>query len=142
LPDEYLGRYVAGQVDVEVILPRGRCEVHERFTGDEIRRYRRDHDELYVIAHPECPPDVLEASDFVGSTSAMVAHLRARRPRRVAMITECSMADNVAGELPDVEFVRPCNLCPHMARTTLESVVAALEHERHVIEVDPRVAVR
>lgn len=142
LPDEYLGRYVRDNVDVEVILARGRCEVHERFSGDQIRRFRDETEGLYVIAHPECAPDVLDAADFVGSTSAMVTHLRARRPRHVAMITECSMAANVANEVPEVEFVAPCNLCPHMARVSLENVALALEEGQHVIEVPADIAPR
>lgn len=143
LPDEYLGRYVADQLpDVELILARGHCEVHERFSGDEIRRYREESEGLYVLAHPECPPDVLEAADYVGSTGAMVSHLRETRPRRVAMITECSMADNVAAELPELELVKPCHLCPHMARITLENVALALEKNQHVIEVPEEVARR
>ncbi len=142
LPDEYLGHYVAQQLRCEVILASGRCEVHERFTGEEIRRFREESEGLYVIAHPECAPDVLAAADFVGSTSAMVAELRTRRPRRVAMITECSMADNVASELPEVEFVKPCHLCPHMARISLENVAQALELGRHVIDVPAEIAPR
>ncbi len=100
--------------------------VHERFTGDELRAYRADHPGIRIIAHPECPPDVLAESDFVGSTSAMISWVERNRPRRVVMVTECSMSDNVAAELPDVEFVRPCNLCPHMKRITLRGIADSL----------------
>ncbi len=116
LPDEYLGRYVAEQTAVEVILWRGHCEVHERFSAADLRAYRAGHQDLQILAHPECPPDVLAEADFVGSTGAMIQHVGTVRPRRVVMVTECSMSDNVAVEFPDVEFVRPCNLCPHMKR--------------------------
>jgi len=142
LPDEYLGRYVASQTDVEVILWQGHCEVHERFTAEEISEYRKGHEGLVVIAHPECPPDVLGASDFVGSTSQMIGYVETNRPARVLMVTECSMSDNVAAELPDVEFIRPCNLCPHMKKITLENILASLESLEPRVEVDPDVAAR
>ncbi|MGE4218984.1 MAG: quinolinate synthase NadA [Alphaproteobacteria bacterium] len=142
LPDEYLAKYVAGQTEVEVIGWHGHCEVHERFTGDEIRRYRQGFDGLVVIAHPECPPDVLDASDFVGSTAQMTDFVRDRRPGRVLMVTECSMSDNVAADVPDVEFVRPCNLCPHMKRIALPNIRRALETMTHEVTVDPEIAAR
>lgn len=144
LPDEYLGRYVASQTDVEVILWQGHCEVHERFTGAEIRAYREGFDGIQVIAHPECPPDVLAEADFVGSTSGMIRHVAETRPARVIMVTECSMSDNVAVEYPDVEFIRPCNLCPHMKRITLPKIVRALEQMEHevLIPADLEVAAR
>ena len=143
LPDEFLGKYVASRTEVEVVLWHGHCEVHERFTGDEIRSLRRRFDDgLVVLAHPECPPEVLAEADFVGSTAAMIRHLGERRPRRVVMVTECSMSDNVAVEYPDVEFIRPCNLCPHMKRITLAKILASLETMEHRVEVDPEVAER
>ncbi|NQV80376.1 MAG: quinolinate synthase NadA, partial [Alphaproteobacteria bacterium] len=142
LPDEYLGRYVASQTDVEIILWQGHCEVHERFTAEEIAEFRRDHDGLVVIAHPECPPEVLAASDFVGSTAQMIGYVESKRPGRVLMVTECSMSDNVAAELPDVEFIRPCNLCPHMKRITLEKILQALETMQPQVTVDPAIAAR
>jgi quinolinate synthase len=142
LPDEYLGRWVATQTDVELVLWRGHCEVHERFTGAEVRSFRQRWDDLQVLAHPECPPDVLAEADFVGSTSAMIRWVGEARPRRVVMVTECSMSDNVAVELPEVEFVRPCNLCPHMKRITLPKIRRALERLEHPVEVDADVAAR
>ena len=142
LPDEYLADYVAGQTGKRIIRWKGHCEVHERFTGDEIRRYRAGFDGLVVIAHPECPPDVLAAADFVGSTAQMADYVAAERPPRVLMVTECSMSDNVAAGLPDVEFVRPCNLCPHMKRITLPKIRRALETGTHEVRVDPEVAAR
>jgi len=140
LPDEYLGNYVAAQTDVEVILWKGHCEVHERFTPDQIRAFRANHDDLLVLAHPECPPEVLAEADFVGSTSGLIGYVGEHRPKRVVMITECSMSDNVAVEYPDVEFIRPCNLCPHMKRITLPKIHRALEAMEHKVEVDPAVA--
>jgi quinolinate synthase len=142
LPDEYLGQYVAAQTDVEIILWKGHCEVHERFTPEQIRAFRRRFDGIQVLAHPECPPEVLAEADFVGSTSGMIGHVGKARPKRVVMITECSMSDNVAVEYPDVEFIRPCNLCPHMRRITLPKIHRALEHMEHAVEVDPAVAAR
>jgi quinolinate synthase len=142
LPDQYLGRWVASQTGVEVILWEGSCMVHERFTGEELRAYRASHPGIQIIAHPECPPDVLEEADFVGSTSGMISWVERNRPRRVVMVTECSMSDNVAAEVRDVEFVRPCNLCPHMKRITLAGIADSLRHLRHEVSVPPAVAER
>jgi quinolinate synthase len=142
LPDEYLGRYVAEQTAVEVILWRGHCEVHERFSAADLRAYRAGHQDLQILAHPECPPEVLAEADFVGSTAAMIRHVGAARPRRVVMVTECSMSDNVAVEFPDVEFVRPCNLCPHMKRISLAKILTSLQTMEHRVEVEPQVAAR
>ncbi len=142
LPDEYLGRWVASQTEVEIVLWRGHCEVHERFSARDLDEFRRRAPGVEVIAHPECPPDVLAAADFVGSTSGMIRHVAERRPRRVVLVTECSMSDNVAAEFPDVEFLRPCNLCPHMKRITLPRVRRALERLEHRVEVEPGTAAR
>jgi len=142
LPDRYLASWVATQTDVEILPWHGSCEVHERFTAAELRDYRRAYDDIHIIAHPECPPDVLEEADFVGSTSGMIRWVRTNQPARVVMVTECSMSDNVAAESPDTEFVRPCNLCPHMKRITLEGIRDALLHLRHEVVVDPAVATR
>jgi quinolinate synthase len=142
LPDQYLGRWVASQTGVDVILWEGSCMVHERFTGEELRAYRAGHPGIKVIAHPECPPDVLAEADYVGSTAGMISWVDKNRPRRVVMVTECSMSDNVAAEMPDVEFVRPCNLCPHMKRITLEGIAASLREMRHEVTIDPAVALR
>jgi quinolinate synthase len=143
LPDEYLGKWVATQTDVQLILWKGHCEVHERFTGAELRAYRQAQGSgIQILAHPECPPDVLAEADFVGSTAAMSRWVGEKRPRRVVMITECSMSDNVAVELPDVEFIRPCNLCPHMKRITLPKILRSLQTLEHRVEVDSAVAAR
>lgn len=142
LPDQYLGRWVQSQTDKHIILWHGSCEVHERFTGAELRRYRSLHPGIEIIAHPECPPDVLAEADFVGSTSGMIDFVHTNRPAQVVMVTECSMADNVAVEAPGTEFVRPCNLCPHMKQITLEGIRDSLLHLRHEVHVAPEVAVR
>jgi quinolinate synthase len=142
LPDEYLARYVASQTDVKIIAWKGHCEVHERFTADELRRYRATDPSLKIIAHPECPPDVIAEADFTGSTAHMIDWIRDKRPRRVVMVTECSMADNVQAELPAVEFVRPCNLCPHMKRITLPKILDSLVHMQEEVVVDPSIAVK
>ena len=142
LPDQYLGRWVAGQTDVDVILWEGSCMVHERFTAAELRDYRVTHPGVQIIAHPECPPDVLDEADYVGSTSGMINYVKAEAPRQVVMVTECSMSDNVAVEVPATEFVRPCNLCPHMKRITLEGIRTALETLQHEVTVDPEIAER
>ena len=142
LPDEYLAKYVATQTSVEIIAWKGHCEVHERFTGDEIRDFRNRFDELVVIAHPECPPDVLEAADFVGSTARMVDFVADRRPPRVLMVTECSMSDNVAAASPETEFVRPCNLCPHMKKITLANILDSLRTLEPQVTIAPDVADR
>lgn len=140
LPDEYLADYVAGQTDVEIIRWRGHCEVHERFTASEIESYRSEFAHLTVIAHPECPPDVLATADFVGSTAQMSEFVRRQRPEKVLMVTECSMSDNVAAEITDVEFIRPCNLCPHMKRITLPKIYQALLSLEPRIEIEAAVA--
>jgi quinolinate synthase len=142
LPDEYLARYIASQTKIEVIMWRGHCEVHERFTGQQIADYRKSFKDVVVIAHPECPPDVLNVVDFVGSTAGMLDYVGKKRPKRVLMVTECSMSDNVAAEYPDVEFVRPCNLCPHMKKITLPKILDSLETLSPTVEIDPAVAAR
>ncbi len=142
LPDQYLADWVDTQTDVEVIGWNGACEVHERFTGSELDELRAGDPELAIIAHPECPPDVLAASDIVGSTSQMTAWVREHQPARAVLVTECSMADNVARDAPDTEFVRPCNLCPHMKRITVENIRDALSAMQHRVEVDEAVADR
>jgi quinolinate synthase len=140
LPDEYLADYVAGQTDVEIIPWQGHCEVHERFTASDIEAYRSDFDHLTVIAHPECPPEVLATADFVGSTAQMSAFVREHRPEKVLMVTECSMSDNVAAEITDVEFVRPCNLCPYMKKITLPKIHQSLLSLEPRVEIDATVA--
>jgi len=140
LPDQYLAKYVASQTTKKIIAWKGACEVHERFTGDELRVYRESDPNLKIIAHPECPPDVLAESDFTGSTAHMIDWVRRERPKRIVMVTECSMADNVQAELPDVQFVRPCNLCPHMKRITLPKILDSLVYMKEEVVIDPVIA--
>jgi quinolinate synthase len=142
LPDEYLGKWVAANTAVEVILWNGHCEVHEQFTADQVLAFRRQFPGIAVLAHPECSPEVLAAADVVGSTTGMARWVRENRPRQAALITECSMADNLAVELPELELVRPCTLCPHMKRITLPRIVEALERLQYPVEVDADVADR
>ncbi len=140
LPDQYLAKYVASQTKKKIIAWKGACEVHERFTGEELRRVRGDEPGVQIIAHPECPPDVLAEADYTGSTAGMIDWVRKHNPKRVVMVTECSMADNVKAELPDVEFVRPCNLCPHMKRITLPNILDSLVYLKEEVVIDPAIA--
>jgi quinolinate synthase len=142
LPDEYLAANVAKQTKIEIIPWDGRCEVHERFTRADVRQVREDHPGVVVLAHPECPPEVVDEADFAGSTAEMSAYVGERKPPLVVLLTECSMSDNVAVHHPDVEFVRPCNLCPHMKRITLANIRRALEENRHEVTIDPAIAER
>jgi quinolinate synthase len=142
IPDRFLAANVARQTGVEVIVHPGACEVHERFTPDDIRQVRADHPGVTVLAHPECPPEVVDEADFAGSTAQMVSFVDARRPVQVALITECSMSDNVAQAYPDLEFIRPCNLCPHMKRNTLGAIRHALETMTNEVTVPDNVADR
>src|SRR5579872_3037294 len=142
LPDEYLGKYVASQTGIEIIAWKGHCEVHERFTGNQLRAYRQDDPGLVILAHPECPPDVLAEADYVGSTQGMSSYVERMRPARVVMITECSMASNVSANFPEIEFVRPCNLCPQMKRNTLPKIAHSLETMQYEVTIDPRIAQR
>lgn len=127
LPDEYLAQNVARETKVKIITWKGHCEVHERFTAGDIALFRKQNPGVVILAHPECPPDVVLASDFSGSTARMSEWVETNRPPRVVLLTECSMSDNVAASNPDIEFVRPCQLCPHMKRITLKNIRHALE---------------
>ena len=142
LPDEYLAQNVARETAVEIIAWSGHCEVHERFTEADIRQVRADYPGVIVLAHPECPPDVVLAADFAGSTAAMSEYVARNAPPRVLLLTECSMSDNVAIQHPKTNFVRPCNLCPHMKRITLGNIRTALETMRHEVTIDADIAVR
>ena len=133
LPDDYLAKYVASQTDVEIISWKGTCEVHEKFNDTEINEIRKNNPGIKVIAHPECPPDVINASDFTGSTSGMIKYVKDNQPEKVMMVTECSMSDNVQVDNPNVKFIRPCNLCPHMKRITLPKILDCLKNETNEI---------
>jgi len=142
LPDEYLAQNVARETGVKIITWKGHCEVHERFTAAEVRELRASYPGVVVLAHPECPPDVVAEADFAGSTAAMADYVDMKRPPRVVLMTECSMSDNVAALHPEIDFVRPCNLCPHMKRITLPKIRAALESMRYEVTIDAEVAAR
>ncbi|MBC7770413.1 MAG: quinolinate synthase NadA [Phycisphaerales bacterium] len=142
LPDEFLAKNVAAQTGIRIISWHGRCEVHERFTAEDVAELRAAHPGIVVLAHPECPPDVMAASDFAGSTAALQDYVVEKRPGKVVLLTECSMSDNVAAAAPDVDFVRPCNLCPHMKRITLEGIYDALANMQHEVTIPEDVRVR
>ncbi len=142
IPDEFLARNISRQTGVEVITWPGRCEVHERFSAADILELRSSHPDVVVLAHPECPPDVVQVSDLSGSTAQMLDFVVTRRPKEVALITECSMSDNIAAQHPEVQFVRPCNLCPHMKRNSLAKIRRSLETLIHEVTIDPAVAMR
>jgi quinolinate synthase len=142
IPDEYLAKNVAAQTGIKIIAWAGRCEVHERFSAEDIAEIRAAHPGVVVLAHPECPPDVLAAADYAGSTAALANYVTEKNPRKVVLLTECSMSDNVAQAAPQTDFVRPCNLCPHMKRITLEAIYDALLEMKHEVEVAEDVRVR
>jgi len=135
LPDEYLAKNVAKETKVKIISWHGTCMVHEKFTAKEIREYREDNPGITILAHPECPPEVIAEVDFTGSTSKMSNYVKEKQPRKVLMVTECSMSDNVSIENPNVEFVRPCNLCPHMKRITLPGILQSLMLNMYEVKI-------
>jgi quinolinate synthase len=136
IPDEFLARNVARQTDVKIIAWAGHCEVHKRFTASDIADMRAAWPNAEVLAHPECPAEILEAADFAGSTAAMNDYVAARKPAQVVLITECSMASNVQAESPATQFIGPCNMCPHMKRITLQNIYDSLVHEQFEVTVD------
>lgn len=142
VPDQYLAKNVAAQTDIRIMTWPGACEVHELFSAEDVEQLREAHPGVVILAHPECPPEVLEAADFAGSTSALANYVKEESPHKVVLLTECSMSDNVAAENPDVDFVRPCNLCPHMKRITLENIYDCLVNGEHEVEIDEDVRVR
>ena len=141
LPDRHLAAYVAHETGLDVVSSHGQCDVHVKYSGTDIDAYRRDHDAV-ILAHPECTRDIQEHADFVGSTSAMVRYLRETRPRRVLLLTECSMADNISLDQPEIEFLKPCNLCSYMKSINLHDIEHVLEDRCNEIEIDERVAER
>ena len=139
LPDEYLGQNVAAQTKVEIVTFHGTCIVHERFTPEEIREYRKNYPGIVVLAHPECPPEVVAEADYTGSTSKMSNYVRDKQPKKVLMVTECSMSDNVAIENPDVEMIKPCNLCPYMKKITLQGIYNSLVNDTEEVTLSEAV---
>jgi len=142
LPDEYLAKYVASKTKVEIISWEGKCEVHEKFSEKEINELRKQYPDLQVISHPECPPDVIKASDFTGSTGSMINFVKNTKAKDVFLVTECSMSDNVQVENPNINFVKPCNLCPHMKKITLQGILSSMKNENNLIEIDQEIISR
>ncbi len=140
IPDEYLAQNVANQTDVKILTWKGHCEVHERFTAEELLAYKEADPSIQIIAHPECPTEVVEVADYTGSTSGMINYVRDQRPPKVLLVTECSMASNIQSSVPEVEFVKPCNLCPHMKRITLPKILDSLCFMTEEIHIDPDLA--
>jgi len=140
IPDQYLAKNVAAQTGIKILTWQGECEVHEQFTPEDIQDLRDAHPDAVIITHPECPPEVMAAADFAGSTGAMAAYVKEKSPKKAILITECSMSDNVAVENPGVQFIKPCNLCPHMKRISLTNIYEALRDMKHEVEVDPVIA--
>ncbi|PKN97915.1 MAG: quinolinate synthase NadA [Chloroflexi bacterium HGW-Chloroflexi-4] len=163
LPDEYLASNVAKETGKHIIFPslnsvqpaneslldvqmigwRGRCEVHEKYTVQDIANVREQHPDVLIMAHPECSPEVVAASDFSGSTSAMIKYIRQTNAPKYLLLTECSMGDNVAAENPDKNMLRMCSVrCPHMNQITMENTLEALQKNQYVIEVPEDIRVR
>lgn len=142
IPDQYLAANVARETKVEILTYAGSCMVHEQFTPNDLRQMRSLHPGVKLVAHPECPPEVVDEADMSGSTQGMVDYLKRERPAKVALITECSMSDNLMSQFPETEFVRPCNMCPHMKRITLQKIMRSLETLTVPVEIDPALADR
>lgn len=142
IPDEFLAQYVQTKTSKKILTWKGHCEVHERFTPEQIQKFRAEHEGLIVLAHPECPPEVIAEADYTGSTSQMIDYVADERPAKVVLITECSMSDNVQAAHPDVQLIRPCQLCPHMKRISLPKILKSLQTLEPRVEVDPDIAVR
>ena len=142
LPDHYLANYVQKNTKVKIISWQGTCIVHEKFTGNQVSEIREQNPGIKIIAHPECPPDVISASDFAGSTSNMVNYVKENQPKKVLLVTECSMSDNIQIENPKVDFVKPCNLCPYMKKITLKKILECLEKENNEIKIGNNIATR
>ena len=140
LPDQYLANYVASNTNVKIISWKGTCIVHEKFTAQEVEEVRAANPGIKIIAHPECPPDVIKASDFAGSTSGMADYVNKNKPKKVMLVTECSMSDNVEADNPEVEFVKPCNLCPYMKKINLEKILDCLKNETNEIIIDKKIS--
>ncbi|KCZ52883.1 quinolinate synthase NadA [Hyphomonas pacifica] len=142
VPDQYLAKNVAAQTDIRIMTWPGACEVHEMFSADDVNQLREAHPGVVILAHPECPPDVLEAADYAGSTAALANYVSEKSPNKVVLLTECSMSDNVAAENPGVNFIRPCNLCPHMKRITLENIYDCLVNGEYEVTIPEDVRIR
>ncbi|MDI1228639.1 MAG: quinolinate synthase NadA [bacterium] len=141
IPDQFLARNIAKQTKKKILTWQGSCEVHERFTANDIIKFRKAYPGAVVLAHPECPPEVCAEADFSGSTKAMADYVTDKQPKKVVLITECSMSDNISANNPNVEFLRPCNLCPHMKRITLPKILQSLQTRTTEVYVDPAIGI-
>ncbi|MEM7618803.1 MAG: quinolinate synthase NadA [Pseudomonadota bacterium] len=142
IPDKYLAHYVQGHTDKKVLTWEGSCQVHERFTPEDIKQFREKYEGVVVLAHPECPSEVLAEADYTGSTQQMIDYVEGEKPSRVVLITECSMSDNIAAAHPDMELVRPCQMCPHMKRITLPKILTCLRDETPEVILSDEIAKR
>ena len=140
LPDEYLAKYVSLNTNVKIISWKGKCEVHEKFSKKDILEIKSRYKDLEVVSHPECPPDVIAASDFTGSTGSMINHVKNTKAKNIFLVTECSMSDNVQIENPNINFIKPCNLCPHMKKIELPKILDCLKNYKNEIKIDPDIA--
>ena len=140
LPDQHLANYVAKQTKVKIISWKGSCIVHEQFSPKEIQDIRNANPGIKVIGHPECPSEVLDACDFAGSTGGMINYVKKNQPKKVMLVTECSMSDNVQADNPNVEFIKPCNLCPYMKKITLQKILNCLKNETNEIFIEQKIA--
>ncbi len=140
LPDEYLAKYVSLNTNVKIISWKGKCEVHEKFSKKDVLEIKSRYKDLEVVSHPECPPDVIAASDFTGSTGSMINHVKNTKAKNIFLVTECSMSDNVQIENPNINFVKPCNLCPHMKKIELPKILDCLKNYNNEIKIDQDIA--
>ena len=141
-PDRYLAQNVAKLSKKKVVWWDGSCIVHELYTAEDLRAYRELEPEVKIIAHPECTPEVVAEADYTGSTSGIVDWIHQHKPKKAMLVTECSMAANIADALPDVDFAKPCNMCPYMKKITLEKVLFSLHSMTTQVEVDAEVGAR
>ena len=141
LPDQYMAKYVQSKTKVQIISWIGTCIVHEKFSSQEIIDIKKQNPGIKVLTHPECPPEVIAASDFTGSTSGMSRYVKNNQPKKVMLVTECSMSDNVQVDNPNVQFIRPCNLCPYMKTISLPKILECLEKESNEILI-PEVTIK
>ncbi|MCB1530985.1 MAG: quinolinate synthase NadA [Rhodospirillales bacterium] len=141
-PDKFLSQNVAAQTDIEIIFWEGTCVVHEKFTAEDVRKFHAQYDDIAVLAHPECPPEVIQQADYTGSTSQMDAYLKENKPARAALMTECSMSDNVAAANPDIEMIGTCQMCPYMKMITLPKILSSLQNMTHEVTIDAEIAAR
>ena len=140
LPDEYLAKYVSLNTNVKIISWKGKCEVHEKFSKKDILEIKSRYKDLEVVSHPECPPDVIAASDFTGSTGSMINHVKNTKAKNIFLVTECSMSDNVQIDNPNINFIKPCNLCPHMKKIELPKILDCLKNYKNEIKIDQDIA--